>query len=223
MKLTFIKKINWTNHIIELLVVFLGITAGFVLQNDKEQNENKEFEQKYIVGFRDNVAENIESLQESIQHDSLWLAESTYALKLIATDSLSLDSANALIKTMIFYSEFSEQTTTYENILNSGNLNLIKDYDLKQKIVEYHKGLENFQLLETYFHDYFSEILMPFLMINFDLFSQKLIVSNIHKSILFKNIFGTHFSLTQQRHEGYKGLLDESMKMEGLLNNNLNE
>lgn len=223
MKLTFVKKINWTNHIIELLVVFLGITAGFVLQNDKEQNENKEFEQKYIVGFRDNVADNIESLQEGIQHDSLWLAESTYALKLIAADSLRLDSANSLIKSMIYYSEFSEQTTTYENILNSGNLNLIEDYDLKQKIVEYHKGLEDFQLLETYFHDYFSETLMPFLMINYDLFSQKLTVSNIHKSILFKNIFGTHFSLTQQRYEGYKGLLDESTKMEKLLTNKMNE
>ena len=223
MKLTFVKKINWTIHIIELFVVFLGITAGFVLQNNKEQNENKEFEQKYIEGIRDDVKENIENLQEGIQRDSLWLAQSTYALKLIATDSLSLDSANSLIKTMIYYSEFSEQITTYENILNSGNLNLIKDYDLKQKIVEYHKGLENFQLLENYFHDYFSETLMPFLMINYDLFSQKLIVSNTHKSILFKNIFGTHFSLTQQRWEGYKGLLDESMKMEKLLNNRMNE
>ena len=114
---------------------------------------------------------------------------------------------------MIFYSEFSEQITTYENILNSGNLNLIKDYDLKQKIVEYHRDIENFQLLETYFHDYFSETFMPFLMINYDLFSQKLTISNTHNSILFKNIFGTHFSLTQQRHEGYKGLLDESMKI----------
>ena len=223
MKLTFAKKINWTNHIIEIFVVFLGITAGFVLQNDKEQSQNKEFEQKYIVGFRDNVAENIESLQEGIQRDSLWLAESKYALKLIATDSLRLDSANSLIKSMIYYSEFSEQTTTYENILNSGNLNLIEDYDLKQKIVEYHKGLEDFQLLETYFHDYFSETLMPFLMINYDLFSQKLTVSNTHKSILFKNIFGTHFSLTQQRHEGYKRLLDESIKMEKLLSNKMNE
>lgn len=223
MKLTFAKKINWANHIIELLVVFLGITAGFVLQNDKEQSQNKEFEQKYIVGFRDNVAENIESLQEGIQHDSLWLAESTYALKLIATDSLRLDSANSLIKSMIYYSELSEQTTTYENILNSGNLNLIEDYDLKQKIVEYHKGLEDFHLLEAYFHDYFSETLMPFLMINYDLFSQKLTVSNAHKSILFKNIFGTHFSLTQQRHEGYKRLLDESIKMEKLLFNKMNE
>jgi len=223
MKLPFIKKINWTNHIIELLVVFLGITAGFILQNDKEQNENKEFEQKYIVGFRDNVAENIESLQEGIKLDSLWLAKNKYALKLIATDSLRLDSANSLIKSMIYYSEFSEQTTTYENILNSGNFNLIEDYDLKQKIVEYHKGLEDFQVLETYFHDYFSETLMPFLMINYDLFSQKLTVANTHKSILFKNIFGTHFSLTQQRYEGYKRLLDESMKMEKLLTNKMNE
>ena len=66
------------------------------MQNDKEQRQNKEFEQKYIVGFRDNVAENIESLQEGIQNDSLWLAKSKYALKLIATDSLRLDSANSL-------------------------------------------------------------------------------------------------------------------------------
>lgn len=222
MKLTFLKKINWITHIIELLVVFLGITAGFVLQNNKEQNANKEIEQKYIEGIRYDVVENIENLQEAIQRDSLWLEQSKYALKLIASDSLSLDSSNSLIKTMIFYSEFSEQTTTYENILNSGNLNLIEDYDLKQKIVEYHKELENFQLLDTYFHDYFTETLMPFMLINYDMFHQKLIVLNSHKSILFKNIFGTHYSLTQQRFEGYNRLLEESKKMKKLLDNKMN-
>ncbi len=169
------------------------------------------------------MAENIENLQDGIQRDSLWLIQTTYALKLISLDSLSLDSANSLIIEMIYYSEFSEQTTTYENIINSGNLNLIEDYDLKQKIVEYYKGIENFQLLETYFHDYFSGTLMPFLMINYDLFSKKLTVTNTHKSVLFKNIFASHYSLTQQRCEGYKGLLDKSKKMEKLLNNKMNE
>lgn len=223
MKLIFLKKINWQTHIIELLVVFLGITAGFVLQNNKEENADKELEQKYVVGIHADVLENIENLQEGIKSDSLWLAKNRYAVKLIAFDSLSLDSATSLIKTMISYSEFSEQTTTYENLLNSGNLNLIEDYDLKQKIVEYHKEFENFQLLETYFHDYYSETLTPFLMTYFDLFSQKLTATNTHKSILFQNIFASHFSLTQQRCEGYKGLLNDSKKMEKLLNNKMNE
>lgn len=221
--MTSMKKIKWTTHLIELVVVFLGITAGFVLQNKKEQNADKELEQKYTEGIQVDVLENIRNLKECIQRDSFWLAQSKYALKLIATDSLSLDSANALIKTMIFYSEFEEQNTTYENITNSGNLNLIEDYDLKQKIVAYHKELENFKLLEIYFREYFTGTLMPFTMDNFDLFTEKLTVPKSHKSILFQNIFGTQYSLTQQRYKGYSDLLNESKKMEKLLNNKMNE
>jgi len=70
------KKIKWTKLAIELIVVFLGVSAGFLLQNRKEASANKEQEQKYLQGFLADVNVNINELEESVIDDSLLLRNS---------------------------------------------------------------------------------------------------------------------------------------------------
>ena len=207
-------KIDWLNHFIGLLVVFLGVTAGFILQNRKETSANKELEQKYLTGFYDDVKENILELKDAILSDSLWVEQNKYAIKLMVKDSLSTDSANVLVKNMANFSKISAQTNTYENITNSGSLNLISDYNLKQTIVKYHTSLKGFELLDDYFQNHNSNNFMPFLMHNYDIFKQEFVNKNGGKLPEFKNLFAAYFSLTQQRLEGYQRLLKESIEFQ---------
>jgi len=142
------KKNTWYYLVLELVVVFIGITAGFVLQNNKENSQNAALEQKYINGFIEDVNVNIQNLEESIGDDSLWLASTKYAVEQIISNTLSHDSVCSLMMRMTMFSEFSEQSDTYEDIINSGNLNLLKDYELKKEIVKYHKSLKDYKILD---------------------------------------------------------------------------
>lgn len=207
------KKINWIYLAIELLVVFLGITAGFFLQNYKDRVTKTEKEKNYLVGFIKDVESNIINLEEQILSDSIWVEKNKYAAKLMITDSLSFDSANAIVKTMVVYSRYMPQTDTYENILNSGSLDIISDYDLKQMIVAYHKSLDDFELLESYFHDYYRDIFMPYIMQYYDILNQKFCKPDSHRSINFKNNFVGNYSLRQQRVKGYGDLLKQSREL----------
>lgn len=45
------KKIKQTKLALELIVVFLGVSAGFLLQNRKEAVANREMEQTGIVAL----------------------------------------------------------------------------------------------------------------------------------------------------------------------------
>jgi len=200
--------------------VFLGISAGFFLQNYKDNVAKAEKEQNYLEGFRKDVEVNITNLEEQIESDSLWVEKNKYAPVLMAVDSLILDSANAIVETMVVYSKYMPQTDTYENILNSGNLDIISDYDLKQKIVVYHKSLRDFTLLENYYHNYYETIFMPYIMKHFDILTGKFGASINHQSIEFKNIFVGNYSLRQQRIAGYKDLLGLSKDLYGLLTKN---
>jgi len=204
------KKIDWLNHIIGLFVVFLGVTAGFILQNRKETITNQNLEQKYLTGFYDDVNQSIIDLKEAIADDSLWLVQNKYAIPQITTGTLQTDSAAKLMLSMAHFSKFMAQTNTYENITNSGNLNLITSYEYKQAIVIYYKSLEDFELLEFYFENFGTQSFMPYLLENFDMFSQKFEYPNAEKSAKFKNIFATFYSLKQQRIEGYNRILKES-------------
>ena len=218
-----IKELNWTKLILELLVVFLGVTGGFILQNQKEKSNNQDLEIKYLEGFNTDLQENIIGINSFIKKDSNWLESNKYALKQIATDSLTIDSANALIKSMVFFAEFTEQTATYENILNSGNLNLISDYTVKQSIVSYHQDLQDFQFLQDYYKQFIENSFMPFIMTEFDLFKTQLTNPEIQKTIQFKNIIGTYYSLTQQRLKAFQELLEKSNSFERTITEELKD
>ncbi len=79
--------------LLELLVVFLGVTAGFILNNWRVQRVERELEAKYITGFLRDVNSNITDLESFIESDSLWLARTTPILNSARSDSLSRDSA----------------------------------------------------------------------------------------------------------------------------------
>jgi hypothetical protein len=207
------RKINWFYLGIELIVVFLGISAGFFLQDYRESRTNRNLEDSYYRGMEDDIKANIEELGKDIAEDSVWLANTKYAIKQMASNTLSIDSANTLILSMLYYSRFEPQVNTYENIISSGKLNIISNLKLRQKIVAYHKKLEDYQLIEDYLQDFNFDFLMPLVMKNYDFFAKKMTNPKLRSSVHFKNIFGGYYALKQQRYEKYKELFNESKKL----------
>ena len=212
-------KISLTKLALELLVVFLGVSAGFLLQNNKEIKADRDLEKKYLEGILSDTKENVRMLKESISQDSLWLEQNKYALPLIAKDSLSYDSARTLVLHMAFFTEFNEQANTYTNITNSGNLNIIEDYELRQGIVDCFNDFENFKLLEIYFRKHNEGSFLPYIISNYNMFNNEFISKNSHRQNEFKNIFAIHYSLTQQRLNAYRDLLEDNVLLEEKLIN----
>jgi len=213
-KFSNLTKINFTKLFLELLVVFLGVTGGFLLQNYKEIKTDRDLEKKYLEGIYTDTKENIVELKESITQDSLWIEQNNYALPLLASDSLSYDSARSLMMSMAFYSEFNAQTNTYANITNSGSLNIIEDYELRQIIVDCFNHFENSKLLDTYFRKFNENRFLSYFIVNYNMFTHEFITLNSHRKIEFKNIFAIYFSLTQQRLVSYRDLLEENLNLE---------
>jgi hypothetical protein len=207
-------KINFTKLFLELLVVFLGVTGGFLLQNYKEIRADRDLENKYLEGIYTDTKENIKQLKESIAEDSLWLEQNNYAIPLIVKDSLTYDSAKTLIVHMAFFSEFNAQTNTYTNIANSGNLNIIEDFELRQSIVDCYNNFENYKILELYFQEHNGNNFIPYLISDYNMFTKELISKESHKQNDFINIFAIHYSLTQQRLNAYRDLLEENIALE---------
>ncbi|MFY0644677.1 MAG: hypothetical protein JXR19_09460 [Bacteroidia bacterium] len=205
-------RIDWLYHILNLIVVFIGITAGFVLQNKKEAKINRSDERHYIQGFKDEIKADIESLDRFITDDSTWFVQQSPKIALLASDSLSDDSAMALIASMLNFSEFKPYDNTYSNIINSGNLSLIRDYDVRQSIVEYYKTVEDYQIIDKYFHLFNTETFMPFVFTNIDLISNQFRSAGEQNNSLFRNIVVAYRSYTKQRLDGFTELRNNSIE-----------
>ena len=217
LKFNVLKRVNWPNRIAELLVVFLGVSAGFILQNQKDHFNNKDLKSKYILGLVNDVETNIEILEKNTNEDSIWLQRNNYAVYQILDNTLAYDSACALMLSMTNFSELSTQADTYEDIISSGNLNLFTDFELRKSVITYHKSLNDYSILDEYFKGFITTQFMPYIIKEFSLFRVEFANPQTFNSLEFQNSFGTYYSLVQQRLKAQKTLLEESLSFKRLL------
>jgi len=208
---------DWKRLFLELLVVFLGVTAGFLLNSWQLERQDEDIANKYMDGFLHDVNANIVGFEEAIAEDSLWLIYTTPSLRSIQNGSVSVDSANVVLKQIVSISSLEFQTSTYEDITNSGKLNIISDYDLKKQIVDYHVTILGVGFIDDYFYDFFNDFSMPFIFSNFSVLNGRLAVPEIRNSIEFANVIAGYYSMVQQRQSAYQKLLDESHALKSYL------
>jgi hypothetical protein len=92
------KKYNWGKLGLELLVVFLGVTSGFLLNSWRERQLEEQMEQKYVISFIKDVSDDIKQLEELCTVDSLWLKQARDKVLALQSHTLKQDSAIGMIK-----------------------------------------------------------------------------------------------------------------------------
>jgi hypothetical protein len=60
-------KVNWREHFVELLVVFIGITAAFMLNSWRENSKVKALEEKYLRSFESDIIADARALESTIR------------------------------------------------------------------------------------------------------------------------------------------------------------
>lgn len=204
------KKYNWGKLGLELLVVFLGVTSGFLLNSWRERQLEEQMEQKYIVSFIKDVSDDIKQLEELCAMDSLWLKQAKNNVLALQNHTLTQDSAISMIKKIVAINKMEPHEGTYEDITNSGNLNIIRSFELKSQIVDYHMAIKEARFVDDYFYRYFNDFVMPFIISNFNVLSAQFADDSSFKTIEFSNAFVGYFSMVQQRNSTYKNLLVKS-------------
>ena len=216
-KLQKIKNYDWRKLSFELLVVFLGVTAGFLLNNWQMQKKDENLEKQYLNAFLQDVKSNIIEFRKAISADSLWIEQVKPKLLVMKDGSLPIDSANILIKQIIGISKINIQKGTYEDIKNSGNLNLLHNFELKKQIVDYHVEISNLEFIDDYFYNFFNDFVMPFVFAHYNILKEKIIDPRILQSNKFDNAITGYFAMVQQRKKAYDELLQQSYSLQNRL------
>lgn len=212
-----ISNYNWEKLGLELLVVFLGITAGFILNNWRQRQQNEKLEQKYIEGFIQDVSENIKELEKSVSLDSMWMLHAKPLLKEMKDRTITTDSALAAMKLISSMTTWDAHTVTYEDITNSGHLNLIGNFGLKNRIVDYYGDIQGAKHLDDNFYNYDENYIMPFIMNQYSILRQQLSDPGIMKTVHFSNIFAGYYVMIMQQRKSYSKLLAKSRSLKNEL------
>ena len=216
------KKQNWLKLGLELFVVFLGITAGFLLNNWQIDRQEAKIEQKYLEGFSEDVNSNISELEAAIQRDTTWIVKENKIIKIINDGGLPIDSTNAAISLISNLNTLEISASTYDDIINSGNLNLIRSFHLKSQIIKHQNVIASSELLDEYLKKFFNNFLLPFLVAETNVMTIEFNNPETIKSVRLTNLIGIYFSFINQRTVVYKKFLEESYKLSEELETVLN-
>lgn len=146
-----IRRLNWGKQLrpgkrarayflvysIELLVVMIGIAAGFAVNNYAEHQRELKLEADYMANLHDELSHDIENLMQADSINNLKIDELTRLLIMVKmNDREQIDSISRLIKkaseeVVLFY----PSKTTYESIKQGGHVNLIRDFQIKNQLI----------------------------------------------------------------------------------------
>ena len=64
-------KIDWSDFLLEIVSVFIGISIAFAVDNWREEKSNTKIEQGYLVGISNDIEKDIVILERNIKFDEL--------------------------------------------------------------------------------------------------------------------------------------------------------
>ena len=118
----------------EILIVIVGITIAFSMNKCADQKKDDSLKQQYLENIKSDIEidkTNLESISQSIGKKIETLNN---VLPLINTDNPEKRQKMNTIYSVFTSADFFPKDVTYQTMINSGDFNLIDDFDLKAAI-----------------------------------------------------------------------------------------
>ncbi len=125
--------INWKDHLVNLVVVILGISIAFYLEGWREDRQNLKLEIKYLNDL------SVDLAYDEAMLDTLLMVDSINMKKMKAILDHSANGTrmefDGVFLDLVYYVPFTPKTVTYQTIVNSGKLEVISAYEVQNSIV----------------------------------------------------------------------------------------
>ena len=194
-------KTGWLRLSLELIVVFIGVSAGFLFDNFREERSNIKLEDKYLESFYNNVVADSVEIQSMILSNQNNIDISERSVASMQAGTITNDSALVVLSVMATYNSLNLENATYESVVNSGNLGLIRDFEISEQIVYYYRSHEDMRYVERVYNDYISNYILPYLNKKLDFISGQFVEDFTVNDIEFRNITAGYYILSSQKME----------------------
>lgn len=123
----------------EILLVMIGISLAFQLDNWGENRIKKDAEIRFYENIKEQIIDDKELIEGQKDYNNYYTTLFKYANKIIETNDRSkLDTLGTIVTELTNYSDFDKEGNIYETMVNSGDVKLLHN----QKIVNGIRELE---------------------------------------------------------------------------------
>ena len=202
------KNINWLNHLVEFVVVILGILIAFQMSTCAEKKVQSGLIKEHLDNIKAETAFNQRNIKAALE-----LAVSSKAkldsLFIILPEDTALQTVNNFSLALLNIGGVYIKKNAYRSLTESGDIRYIHDFKLKNEIVnlyeyyEWVKGIDQLHV-NTYDKSYF-----PYILKNLDLVDGNVQAADVYRSKDFKNILSSYRFFLVNRIQKYEDCQQE--------------
>lgn len=145
-------KFNWKYAIGELVLIFLGISLAIAFQNWNDQRVARQKEQHFLNELKSNLEQDLAQLDQLYRLLRARKERAQYVLDILRNVPNEIDAA-ALISNVErsgWFFTFRPNLSTYNEIISTGSLDLIRSDALKERLSFYKTRAENGLEIDRY-------------------------------------------------------------------------
>ncbi|GEM_PF-3885991 len=126
------------NYFFEIIVIIIGITLSFLVN---EWRESSKIRSEEIIAL-ETILENLKTDSVNVQREISTLTTSDslydYFLRHVFDKNPMLDSLGKAFQAIFSYSKFTPKSIGYQQLKETGKLNIISNKDLLKNLIELH-------------------------------------------------------------------------------------
>lgn len=196
-------KIDWKSKFIDLLIVIVGITIAFQLNNLNESNKSKTKEKYYLKSFYEENRDNESSLSLAFEFALKTKNDIDSLKQILHSKEYEDDRIKGFSASMMALSDFNPSLITMENITSSGDFELISNFEYREKLIDTYNAYQTTAQLEGILSDYVNQYVTPFFFENVKFSDFTPLKEDYIKKSEFENIVIGYDALLTQKLNGY--------------------
>lgn len=137
-------KLDWTVHVIDLVVVIIGVTIAFAITNYAEKRKGQHEKTVILKAMLNEIERDIEIYTgHQIPKNQRHVRDIEALLSLLKDPERNNDSTSTYFTKAIFpFSNWMITRTTFQSIRASGKIDLIENQELKNELVKLYTARE---------------------------------------------------------------------------------
>lgn len=137
-------KQKWPEYLLEMFVIIVSILGAFMLENWNTEKQERNIEKQYLNRFYDELILQKHLMDSTVQFysDNIKIAESILSKYQLSQNLKQIDSLNLKLGLLMWSSQFPNINSAYNDISSSGQMRLISNNNVREKIVEYYESNE---------------------------------------------------------------------------------
>lgn len=129
-------KSDWYKYLFDIIVVILGIMIAFGLNNWNESKKQLELEQQYYKDVLQELNEDLIKIKENRTFNNYLIPRYALAKEIILLDTKrqKVETLGKISLELMLKSDFKKETSIYDALSNSTNLDLISNKNILKKL-----------------------------------------------------------------------------------------